>query len=141
VKAVIAALLVSVVSALLVVSVALVARNDAEAQHGLTLRVSARPRILLSGGDVRIECQVPRVRTHVAVMWGLDCAGFYRASSEAAGRVIYESVTTVPRRECGPCRAFCVVEQGDRLGFVHATPQTVLSKGIGCPEDPEGTER
>lgn len=107
--------------------------------YGLRLTVTARPRIVFGGQDVRVECRVPRIRTYRAVSWGLDCAEFYRASQEALpGRVIYETVTTVPRRECGPCAAFCVVDQHDRLQRVAATPQHILVIGHNCPNEVEG---
>jgi hypothetical protein len=144
VKAVVHGTFVAIVVALL--ALAHLAAEDVRMQRetkerGLTLAVNVRPRILLSGGDVRIECRVPRIRTYRVVHWGLDCPTFYRASTETTGRIIYETLTRIPARTCGECQAFCEVDQFDRLGIVRALPQTLISKGLGCPEDPEGESR
>ena len=106
------------------------------ADYGLQLRVRARPTILLWGGDVRVECLVPRSRVNRTVEWGLSCPNFYRSSQESAGRVIYETLTNVPVSECGTCEAFCSVDLHDNLGRVTATPAAVLVKGPQCDEAP-----
>src|SRR5688572_30034338 len=86
-------------------------------EYGLRLHVKARPQILLNGGGVRVECRVPRIATYTKVRWGIEGPSYERASEERLpGRVIYETLTEMPKNACGTHYAFCEVEQGDRLG-------------------------
>lgn len=110
----------------------------AVAAANMHLMVRARPNVMLGGSDLRIECRVPRIPTYRSVEWGVDCeSGFRRASYvQLPGRVIHETLTRVPDNTCGVCEVFCVVEQHDGLGAVHAPPARVVVKGIGCPDEP-----
>jgi hypothetical protein len=100
----------------------------------MKLHVLAKPRIWMRG-DLYVECRVPRVAEHEWVSWGVDCPTFFRASTEAAGRVLYSMFVTLPATTCGACAAFCEVALADRLGTVRAMPATIVTKGIGCPEE------
>jgi hypothetical protein len=109
---------------------------DANGADRMRLDVRANPRILLWGGTVRIECRVPRIATYAKVRWGIEGPSFERASEEQLpGRVVYETLTEMPRTACGTHYAFCQVEQHDRLGTLRAQPVPILVKGLGCPEE------
>jgi hypothetical protein len=104
--------------------------------HGMRLTVKARPQIMLFGGNVRVECRVPRIRTYTSVTYGIEGPSFSTSSSRMLpGPVVYEMLTQMPRNACGTHYAFCVVSQADRLGTVSALPVPILVKGIGCPEE------
>lgn len=106
-----------------------------EGTDRMQLAVRARPHVLLWGGDVWVECRVPRIRTYEWVTWGIDGPGYYRASTEAYdGKVIYTSPRPyrLPQTACGTYYAFCVVQQGDELGAVAAPPVAIEARGIGC---------
>lgn len=105
----------------------------------LRLHVRVRPRIVLFGGTVQMECRVPRSRVARAVRYGIAGPSFETSSTRELTEghpVIFPLTTDVPNTACGTHHAYCVVELHDRMGFVAAVPQPLLFKGIGCPEEP-----
>lgn len=103
---------------------------------GLKLALSVSPRVLLGGGDLRVECRVPRISQYQSVTWGVEGDSFSTSSTrQLPGPVIHQLLTKVPARTCGALTAFCVVRLHDHLGDVAAPPVTVLTKGLDCPDE------
>jgi hypothetical protein len=105
----------------------------------MRLSVTVRPRIVLMGGTVRVECRVPRLSQYQWVIYGILGPDFTTSSTrQLPGPVVYELLTTLPRSACGTHYAFCDVVQHDQLGVVRAPVMPLLVRGLGCPdEEPE----